>query len=88
MFSEEYQVDFLQEYHKVFDNARKNYLVGEMVWNFADFMTVQGKMIWPIFYLFEVEEEFGIYFEALSESCLERYLRIQFSKAIFPIENQ
>ncbi|RUS78629.1 hypothetical protein EGW08_013599 [Elysia chlorotica] len=42
MFTEEYQVDLLQETHKVFDAARQKYLVGEMVWNFADFMTVEG----------------------------------------------
>ncbi|XP_005091579.1 beta-glucuronidase isoform X2 [Aplysia californica] len=42
MFTEEYQEDFLSEYHQEFDRARKEYLIGEMVWNFADFMTVQG----------------------------------------------
>lgn len=43
MFTEEYQMDFLSEYHKAFDIARKKYLVGELPWNFADFMTVQGE---------------------------------------------
>ena len=43
MFTEDFQVEFLAEYHKVFDTARKENLVGEMVWNFADFMTVQGE---------------------------------------------
>lgn len=42
MFTEEYQVAFLEEYHKEFDRARQQFLVGEMVWNFADFMTIQG----------------------------------------------
>ena len=42
MFTEEYQQDFLREYHKGFDKLRAEFLVGEMVWNFADFMTVQG----------------------------------------------
>lgn len=42
MFTEEYQVDFLGEYHKVFDEFRDKFLVGEMVWVFADFMTAQG----------------------------------------------
>ncbi|XP_022340501.2 beta-glucuronidase-like [Crassostrea virginica] len=41
VFTEEFQVEFLQEYHKVFDNLKKEFLIGEMVWNFADFMTVQ-----------------------------------------------
>ena len=42
MFTEDFQNDFLSEYHKVFDKLRREFLVGEMVWNFADFMTVQG----------------------------------------------
>ena len=43
MFTEDYQVDFLEEYHTIFDLARKENLIGEMVWNFADFMTSQSK---------------------------------------------
>ncbi|XP_059154863.1 beta-glucuronidase-like [Physella acuta] len=42
VFTEEYQVEFLEEYHRVFDVAKQEYLVGEMVWNFADFMTPDG----------------------------------------------
>ncbi|KAK6967780.1 beta-glucuronidase [Biomphalaria glabrata] len=42
VFTEEYQAEFLQEYHKEFDIARQDFLVGEMVWNFADFMTPDG----------------------------------------------
>jgi len=38
-------VDFLRAYHQVLDIIKKDYLVGEMVWNFADFMTIQGKSI-------------------------------------------
>ena len=34
---EEYQVDFLEMYHRVFD--RVDAVVGEHVWNFADFAT-------------------------------------------------
>ncbi|XP_070573101.1 beta-glucuronidase-like isoform X3 [Ptychodera flava] len=41
-FSEDYQVEVLQEHFKIFDKLRKEFLVGEMVWNFADFMTAQG----------------------------------------------
>ena len=43
MFTEDFQVDFLREHHHVFDDLRKTYLSGEMVWNFADFMTGQSK---------------------------------------------
>ena len=43
VFTEDFQVDFLKEYHGVFDEFRKTFLAGEMVWNFADFMTVQSE---------------------------------------------
>ncbi|XP_040906844.1 beta-glucuronidase [Toxotes jaculatrix] len=42
MFTEEYQKVVLQSYHHVFDQKRKQYVVGELIWNFADFMTAQG----------------------------------------------
>ncbi|XP_077596730.1 beta-glucuronidase [Stigmatopora nigra] len=42
MFTEEYQNAVLQSYHSVFDQKRKKYVIGELIWNFADFMTVQG----------------------------------------------
>ncbi|CAH2222721.1 beta-glucuronidase [Pelobates cultripes] len=42
MFTEEYQKMVLQNYHSVFDEKRKKYVIGELIWNFADFMTVQG----------------------------------------------
>ena len=39
-FSEEYQTEYLAENCRVFDGLP--YVVGEHVWNFADFMTKQG----------------------------------------------
>ncbi|TKS83610.1 Beta-glucuronidase [Collichthys lucidus] len=42
MFTEEYQNVVLQSYHNVFDQKRKQYVIGELIWNFADFMTAQG----------------------------------------------
>ncbi|XP_029304657.1 beta-glucuronidase [Cottoperca gobio] len=42
MFTEEYQKAVLQSCHKVFDQKRKQYVIGELIWNFADFMTTQG----------------------------------------------
>ncbi|XP_007545837.1 beta-glucuronidase [Poecilia latipinna] len=42
MFTEEYQKVVLQQYHGVFDQKRKKYVIGELIWNFADFMTTQG----------------------------------------------
>lgn len=39
-FSEEYQCEFLGEYHKAFDEL--DFVVGEQVWAFADFQTKQG----------------------------------------------
>ncbi|XP_028838377.1 beta-glucuronidase isoform X1 [Denticeps clupeoides] len=44
MFTEEYQKAMLESYHSTFDQKRKKYLVGELVWNFADFMTGQSIM--------------------------------------------
>uniref|UniRef100_A0A3Q1NKM6 Glycoside hydrolase family 2 catalytic domain-containing protein n=1 Tax=Bos taurus TaxID=9913 RepID=A0A3Q1NKM6_BOVIN len=43
MFSEEYQKGLPQQYHAVLDQKRKEYVVGELIWNFADFMTNQCK---------------------------------------------
>ncbi len=39
-WSEEYQVQFLDMYHRVFDRIPE--FVGEQVWNFADFQTSSG----------------------------------------------
>ncbi len=39
MFTEEFQVEFLKGYHKIYDNLP--FVIGEHVWNFADFMTGQ-----------------------------------------------
>ncbi|ADQ05861.1 Beta-glucuronidase [Caldicellulosiruptor hydrothermalis 108] len=40
MFSEEYQCRMLEEFHKVFDKL--DFVIGEHVWNFADFATKQA----------------------------------------------
>lgn len=42
MFSEEFQSEFLDAYHKVFDTLP--FFIGEHVWNFADFATAQNAM--------------------------------------------
>lgn len=42
MFTEEYQADFYAATHEVTD--RYDYFIGEQVWNFADFATIQGVM--------------------------------------------
>lgn len=39
-FSEEFQCEYLDEYHKVFD--RLDFMIGEHVWAFTDFQTKQG----------------------------------------------
>jgi beta-glucuronidase len=36
------QAEFLRVYHNAFDAARSSFLVGELVWNFADFATAEG----------------------------------------------
>lgn len=45
VFTEDYQVDLMQQYHEAFDGLRKKFLVGEMIWNFADFMTDECKLL-------------------------------------------
>ena len=40
LYTEEYQVEYYEMYHKVFDEY--DIVVGEQVWNFADFATSQG----------------------------------------------
>ena len=45
MFTEDYQMEFMHQYHEMFDVLRKDYLAGEMVWNFADFMTDECKFV-------------------------------------------
>ncbi|XP_071495479.1 beta-glucuronidase-like [Diadema antillarum] len=42
MFTEEYQVDMMAGYQAVFDKLRQDFLIGELVWNFADFNTQQS----------------------------------------------
>ncbi|CAB3988295.1 Beta-glucuronidase [Paramuricea clavata] len=41
MFTEDYQVGTIEQYFPVFDKLRKEFFVGELIWNFADFMTKQ-----------------------------------------------
>jgi beta-glucuronidase len=40
LFTEEFQCEFLERYHGVFD--RLDFVIGEHVWNFADFATKQS----------------------------------------------
>ena len=42
MFSEEFQVEFCKRQNAQFD--KRKFFIGEHVWNFADFATVQGCM--------------------------------------------
>jgi len=44
LFTEEWQQEYMREHFKAFDEMRKNTtytFIGEMIWNFADFMTKQ-----------------------------------------------
>jgi len=44
LFTEEFQTDYMREHFKAFDEMRTNTtytFIGEMIWNFADFMTKQ-----------------------------------------------
>ena len=54
MFSEDFQSEYLIENHKAFDVLRKDgFLIGEHIWNFADFMTVQGELVDRKIYKFD-----------------------------------
>uniref|UniRef100_A0A8D2KAZ7 Glycoside hydrolase family 2 catalytic domain-containing protein n=1 Tax=Theropithecus gelada TaxID=9565 RepID=A0A8D2KAZ7_THEGE len=48
MFSEDYQNSLLEQYHLGLDQKCRKYVVGELIWNFADFMTNQceWQFIW------------------------------------------
>ena len=42
VWTEDYQLEFMNQYFDAFDNLYfKGYLIGEMIWNFADFATKQ-----------------------------------------------
>uniref|UniRef100_A0A5F7ZKQ3 Glycoside hydrolase family 2 catalytic domain-containing protein n=2 Tax=Macaca mulatta TaxID=9544 RepID=A0A5F7ZKQ3_MACMU len=43
MFSEDYQNSLLEQYHQGLDQKHRKYVVGELIWNFADFMTNQSQ---------------------------------------------
>jgi len=38
------QVETIQHYFPVFDKLKKEFFVGELIWNFADFMTKQREI--------------------------------------------
>lgn len=42
MFSEEYQMNYYERINEILD--KRSFLIGEHVWNFADFATIQGPM--------------------------------------------
>ena len=37
-------MESLLQYFPVFDKLKKEFFIGEMIWNFADFMTQQGEL--------------------------------------------
>lgn len=49
VWTEDYQVELMEENFKAFDQLRQlGYLVGEMIWNFADFATPQGRQLFGV----------------------------------------
>ena len=42
MFSEEYQAEYLDRIDRELD--KRSFFIGEQVWNFADYATIQGCM--------------------------------------------
>ena len=52
MWTEDYQVTLMEENFKAFDKLRQmGFLIGEMIWNFADFATPQGKRFKTSFFV-------------------------------------
>lgn len=46
VFSEDYQTEFMIEYHKAFDQLiSEGHFIGEHIWNFADFMTSEREFV-------------------------------------------
>ena len=45
MYTEDYQLQFHANYFATFDKYRNKFLIGELIWNFADFMTDQGGVL-------------------------------------------
>ena len=44
VWTEDYQVVLMEQNFKAFDQLRQmGFLIGEMIWNFADFATPQGQ---------------------------------------------
>ena len=49
VWTEDYQVVLMEQNFKAFDQLREmGFLIGEMIWNFADFATPQGKWYFVI----------------------------------------
>ncbi|XP_011404336.1 PREDICTED: beta-glucuronidase-like [Amphimedon queenslandica] len=42
MWTEEFQLSAIMDYWPVFDEFRKTFFIGELIWNFADFQTAQA----------------------------------------------
>jgi beta-glucuronidase len=66
LFTEEWQQDYMREHFKAFDEMRANTtytFIGEMIWNFADFMTKQGLLFLKVF----ASNKFNFAFQKLLE---------------------
>ncbi len=55
-------MELLTHMFPVFDEYRKQFLVGEMVWTFADFETAQGKSSYIEFVLLSVASKVHVFF--------------------------
>jgi len=48
MFTEDYQVEAIKKYFPAFDQYKKLFFIGEMIWNFADFATAQSNYFYAL----------------------------------------
>ena len=76
VWTEEYLQEAMQQYFKAFDHLRAKGvpLIGEMIWNFADFMSKQGKLTQGI-----KERSFGVIYRTCA---LNQVLRMRKSNFV------
>ncbi len=67
-FTEAYQADLLRHTHVALDDLRKQFLTGELVWHFADFMTAQGKVD-PVFGVIDIVIQTQNALPAIARAC-------------------
>ncbi|WP_157153667.1 beta-glucuronidase [Brachyspira murdochii] len=78
MWSEEYQCEYYEMNFKVFDSY--NFIIGEQLWNFADFQTTEG--------IFRVDgNKKGIFTRSRQPKAVAHYIRSRWTKLPLDYKN-